>query len=294
MAAADRPAFGISAALVTAFAADGSLAPARAAAHARALLAEGCDSITLFGTTGEGASLGPRDRAALHDALLAAGVPPERIVTAIVATALEVAADQARAAIDRGSRRLLATPPFYFKGVGEEALLRWYAGLIAAAPEARLILYHIPQVTGVPLPLALVRRLKAEFGPAILGVKDSSGDWETARALLAEPGLAVLIGDERLLARAAALGCAGTISGMANLFPDRLARILATGRAPEELGALVAAVCAHPVVPAVKALVARHRGEPDWAHVRPPLAALPEAAAAALGAALDRFLAAPG
>ncbi len=286
--------FGVSAALVTPFAADGAIDPARAGDHAARLLSEGCDSVTLFGTTGEGASLGLRERAALHDGLLAAGVAPERIVCALAATALETAVDQARAALERGARRLLATPPFYFRGPADDGLFAWYAALIAALGGAgpRLILYHIPQVTGVPLSLALIRRLRDAFGPAILGVKDSSGDWATSRALLDEPDLAVLIGDERLLARAAPLGGAGAISGMANLFPALLARIVAGGAEPAGLAALVDAVCAHPVVPAVKALVAHHRGDPAWARVRAPLLPAPAPVAAALAARLDALSAA--
>jgi 4-hydroxy-tetrahydrodipicolinate synthase len=101
--------------------------------------------------------------------------------------------------------------------------------------------------------------------------------------------MAVLVGDERLLARAVARGAAGSISGMANVIPGALARIIAGGAPPAGLDALVEAVCAHPVTPAVKALVAHHRGDPAWAAVRPPLLPLPPAAAAGVAAALGRF-----
>jgi 4-hydroxy-tetrahydrodipicolinate synthase len=93
MPAPSPPGFGISAALVTPLAPDGSVDAARAGAHARRLLAEGCHGVTLFGTTGEGASLGMRDRAALHEGVLAAGVDPARVVAALAATSLETAID---------------------------------------------------------------------------------------------------------------------------------------------------------------------------------------------------------
>jgi 4-hydroxy-tetrahydrodipicolinate synthase len=178
--------------------------------------------------------------------------------------------------------------------VSDEGLFAWYAALIDAtgAEGAQLILYHIPQVTGVPLSIPLIRRLKDAFGPAILGVKDSAGAWENSRALLEHDDLAILIGDERLLARAAPLGGAGTISGMANIFPALLGSIVAGAPAPAGLAPLVEAVCAHPVTPAVKALVAHHRRDAEWTRVRPPLLPTPAPAAAALSAALDRFLAA--
>ncbi|WP_349368938.1 dihydrodipicolinate synthase family protein [Salinarimonas sp.] len=276
-----RPDFGVFAAMATPFDEAGAVDHARAADHAVRLLAEGCDGLALFGTTGEGASLGERERGALHDALLAAGAPAERIVVALVAPALETAIAQAEAALERGANRLLATPPFYFKGVSDEALYAWHARLIEAVGGrgARLVLYHIPAVTGVPLSRALVRRLKRAFGEAILGVKDSDGEIAYAEALCADGDLAVLVGDERLLARAARAGAAGTISGLANVVPGRLGAMLRTGADDAELVALVEAVTDLPVVPAVKALVAERRADDGWRRARPPLEGLaPEAA----------------
>ena len=49
--------FGLSAALTTPFDGAGRIDIAKMVAHARDCLAKGCDSVTLFGTTGEGASL---------------------------------------------------------------------------------------------------------------------------------------------------------------------------------------------------------------------------------------------
>lgn len=266
--------FGISAALVTPFTADGAVDAPRAAALAMRVIEGGATAgVTLFGTTGEGASLGPTDRAALLEALLAAGIEPGRIATCISATALEQAERQAQEALSRGIRRLLLTPPFYFKDVTDEALFAWFARLLdrVGRDQPEIILYHIPQVTQIPLSEALVRRLKDSFRPVIFGVKDSSGDWATAQSFLRHDDLAILIGDERLLPRAAPLGGAGAISGMANLFPARLTHVIRTGDEDPEMTALVDAIVCAPVTPLVKALVGALHGEPGWELVRPPL-----------------------
>ena len=94
--------------------------------------------------------------------------------------------------------------------------------LIGLGPKAsNVILYHIPQVTAVGLSMALVDRLKKAFPQQVTGVKDSSGDWNNAQALLKQHGeLHILIGDERLLARAMTLGASGAITGLANIAPD--------------------------------------------------------------------------
>lgn len=81
--------FGLGCALITPFAADGSVDHPRLVAHAQRCLAEGCASITLFGTTGEGASLGMGERAAMLDAVAAAGFDlPRQLLAGVAASAI--------------------------------------------------------------------------------------------------------------------------------------------------------------------------------------------------------------
>ena len=65
--------FGISTALLTPFAETGEIDAARLCTHAASVLENGADSITLFGTTGEGASIGMDERASGIEALFAKG-----------------------------------------------------------------------------------------------------------------------------------------------------------------------------------------------------------------------------
>ncbi|RMD91358.1 MAG: dihydrodipicolinate synthase family protein, partial [Alphaproteobacteria bacterium] len=144
--------------------------------------------------------------------------------------------------------------------------------------EARFILYHIPQLTQIPLSLALLRALADALGARICAVKDSSGDWQHTRALLDWGALPVLVGDERQLHRALALGAAGSISGMANLHPERLLRLFETDEEDRALSAQVERIVSMPVVPALKFLLARECADPEWERVRPPLSPLDDAA----------------
>ncbi len=281
--------FGISAALVTPFGSDGSINLSLATAHAIRVLGSGADGITLFGTTGEGASIGMTERDTILDAVLAVGVAAEKITVCIVACAMEQALEQARGCFSRGVRRLLLTPPFYFKGVSDEALFAWFAEFIETLdrPDVRIILYHIPQVTSVGMSVPLIRKLKDQFEAKIFGVKDSSGDWSNSQELLKHTDLAILIGDERLLAQAAPLGGAGAISGMANLIPERLSHIIRTGEVDHALCALVDKVVSHPVTPLVKAMVGIRYRETGWDRVRAPLSSANTAVASALAGRLS-------
>ena len=80
---------GLSCALSTPFSPDARVDIARLVGHAQWCLKEGCDSITLFGTTGEGASVGVQDRALSIKALLAAGIAPGRILSGVTACTLD-------------------------------------------------------------------------------------------------------------------------------------------------------------------------------------------------------------
>lgn len=287
--------FGLSAALAMPFTADGAIDYPRLAAHAGWCLANGCDSVTAFGTTGEGASMGPSERDRVLGALASAGIGGRRVVGGVAAASAEEAADQARVALDFGCRALLLPPPFYFKGVGDEGLFGWFAAVFERlGPQARdVILYNIPSVTQVPLSVPLVARLADAFPEVVLGVKDSSGDWPyTERLLAARGGLAILVGDERHLAHAVRLGGAGAISGLANLMPAALRRLAIDGVDDARVVRLVDRILALPVIPAIKALLADRTGEVGWLNVRPPLVPLAAGDVAPLKAFLEATFAA--
>jgi len=286
--------FGISAALLSPFAEDGSLDADRLAAHAAALLDAGLDGVTPFGTTGEGASIGADERLFALDAFAARGLPMARVTLGITACALPDAIAQAHAAHERGVSSVLVAPPFYYPDPDPVAVHDWHAALLAALPAGlQVVLYHIPQVTGVALGADTVGRLHAAFPDSVRAVKDSSGDAASARAYLSLAGPEVLIGDERLLGPLTGEGAAGAITGLANLYPKRLLAVFGQGRADAALDAVVEAVVSRPIVPALKALLAERHGVrgsavegPDdgagWTRVRAPLSGLDEAVRASL------------
>lgn len=288
--------FGLSCALTTPFRETGEVDLPRLVAHARWCLDAGCASVTAFGTTGEGASIGLAGREQILGALAGNGFDLRRdVIGGVAAASSHEAIAQARIVLDLGCRAMLLAPPFYFKHVSDEGLFRWFSTLIdRLGSNARdVILYHIPSVTEVPLSIALIGRLRAAYPGVIAGVKDSSGDWGYAQALLAEHrDLTILIGDERRLAAAVRAGAQGSICGIANFCPELMRPLAEEGRDDPRVTRIVDEILRHPVTPAVKALVAHRTGDPAWLRVGPPLMPLSTAEAERLAAVYDDILAA--
>lgn len=269
--------FGLSAALTTPFAQDGSIDIAAMIAQAKRSLAAGCNSVTLFGTTGEGSSIGSRERTQVLAAFLDAGVSANNLVAGVLVDSAQDAADQAGEALKAGVRNILLAPPSYFKNVSDDGLFEWFSSVFQQlGTDARdVLVYNIPSVTTVALSVELIGRLRHAFPGVVTGVKDSSGDWPYTQRLLAEHrDLIILIGDERHLAQGVRLGGQGAISGCANFLPAEIRAMAVDGVEDKRIEDLVVELLKYPVTPAVKVLVSHVTGEPIWHSVRPPLVSI--------------------
>ncbi|MDL2398769.1 dihydrodipicolinate synthase family protein [Rhizobium mayense] len=269
--------FGLSVALTTPFDTNGDIAIGPMINQAERSLASGCSSVTLFGTTGEGSSIGTQEREEVINAFLEAGVAPNQIIVGVMADSVEDAAAQAGFALTKGVRNILLAPPFYFKNVSDDGLFRWFSAVFARlADKARdIIVYNIPSVTMVQLSVALIGRLRSAFPGIVTGVKDSSGDWPYTEALLkAHSDLIILIGDERHLARGVRLGGQGAISGMANFVPHEVRLMAEEGKDDPRVENFVPELLKFPVTAAVKVMVAQLSGDEIWLAVRPPLVSI--------------------
>ena len=284
-----NPLAGIHAAIVTPVGSDGAIDLGRWMALAHDLLADGgCHGIGVFGTTGEATSFAVAERCHALEGLLRSGVAPDRTIVGIGSCAIADTLALARHALAQGCTRLLALPPFYYKNVSDEGLFRAYAELIERVADSRLelLLYHFPQLTGVPLKAALIERLSAAFPTTLRGIKDSSGDLDHGLSLIRTfPDLAVFLGADQYLLEALDAGGAGTISSLANVTGHVSRRVNdafqssdsgAATTAQADLTAIRKIVETRPVVPAVKHVVAALRADPCWRRLRPPLVELPE------------------
>jgi 4-hydroxy-tetrahydrodipicolinate synthase len=265
--------------------------------HCRWLLEQGV-GLAVFGTNSEANSMSVAEKLALLDQLIAAGIPPSRMMPGTGTSAIPDTVELTRHAVQLGCAGVLMLPPFYYKGVSDEGLFRSYAEVIERVGDSRLriFLYHIPPVAQVPISLPLIERLLKAYPGTIAGVKDSSGDWANTSAMLEQfqpHGFDVFAGSEAFLLRTLRGGGMGCITAAANVNPGPIARLARSWQQPDAddqlaaLNAVRAVFQQFPMIPALKAAIAHYSDDSAWATVRPPLVELDHAQRTSLVQALQ-------
>ena len=169
-------------ALTTPFADDGRIDERALAANIDRLLAEGATGVVAGGCTGEFWALSKEERKTLMD--LTVGIVAGRGTVIAGAGAVTVAdtIDLVRHAGDAGCDGALVKPPCSSSSPDDEIFAHYED--VAAAVAVPLLLYNIPGNAVNALTPALVSRL-ADLDP-VVGIKESSGDWNNYYATFIE------------------------------------------------------------------------------------------------------------
>jgi 4-hydroxy-tetrahydrodipicolinate synthase len=265
--------------------------------YLRFLEAGGLHGVLALGTTGEGPSMSLAERERVLEIVLAS-----RGKLAVIAgtgcAALTETIALSNYALGCGADAVLVMPPFYIKGPSETGILNYYRALCDALPaDAKVLLYNIPQVTGVPVTPTIIDGLLESHGAQIFGLKDSSGSWDNAKLLIDRyPQLKVFTGSDKLIAAALAGGAAGAITALSSAFP-RAARAVYDAHqsggdvavAQARLTALREQIDPVNTPPALKAALAWTSDLPET-QVRLPLVPLANDEATQLHAAYKRLI----
>jgi 4-hydroxy-tetrahydrodipicolinate synthase len=236
----------------------------------------------------------------LLDRLVAAGVPAAKLMPGTGACSVTEAATLIRHAVGHGCGGVLMLPPFYYKGMSDDGLFAFFSSVIerVGSAAAKIYLYHIPPQTVLGLSVELVGRLIKAYPNTVVGLKDSSGDWNNTVALLdayAGSGFAVFPGSEVFLLDGLRKGAAGCITATGNVNVPAIRKVYENWKTPQadnlqaEITLARKTIQAYPMVPALKRIVAHFHNDPAWAQVRPPMTALTEAQSAALLADLGKI-----
>ncbi|MBU92506.1 MAG: dihydrodipicolinate synthase family protein [Rhodobiaceae bacterium] len=251
------------------------------------LLSSGCAGLAPFGTTGEALSLSNAERINALEYLIKSGIPANKLIPGTGLCNFPDTVNLCRNAIEMGCHGVMTLPAFYYKGVTDSGLFEYFKRLIDEIndPNLKIYLYHIPQVSGVSLSIDLVTKLKNLYPDIIMGIKDSSDNWDNTVQLLQIEGLVVYPGAELPVIEAIKLGGLGCISATANFNPENIAQVISlchekkwseAERLHEDVKKVRYLFQDYSAIPAQKSMLAVKYNDTRWRNIRPPLIQISE------------------
>jgi dihydrodipicolinate synthase/N-acetylneuraminate lyase len=241
--------------------------------HVSWLAGMGVRGVVPFGTNGEGPSVTLGEKLRVLEALFGRGIETQ-IIPAVMQNNLPDTLEMLRALEDYPATAVLVLPPYYFKPVEPEGMVRFYEAVLGATGHTAIV-YHIPKYA-VPVPVEVAGQLP------VWGVKDSGGEEGYAEAIL-EGGKGVLLGTENDLWRRLGTGAQGVISALANFIPEEVIGLYRKHGEGDEVGGReiserlqkARAMTKEYASPAVLKKLAEGRHGARMGTVRPPFVPLP-------------------
>jgi 4-hydroxy-tetrahydrodipicolinate synthase len=237
--------------------------------------------LALFGTNSEANSLSTGEKLDLLNYLVESGIDQNQLMPGTGCCALTDSVRLTTEAVKLGCRGVLMLPPFYYKGVSDEGLYASYSEIIerVGSSNLKIYLYNIPPIAQIPLSVSLIDRLVKQYPDTVVGVKDSSGDWDNTKKLLDSGwnNFRVFCGSETFLLENMRNGGAGCISATANVNPAAINHLYqnwhtsTAAQLQTELDQTRQLFQQFPMIPALKSTVANYAQDENWHRVRPPL-----------------------
>lgn len=256
-------------------------------------LAAKVDFLVVLGTTGEAATMTPREQAFVRKTIvehIAGRVPlvlgvggncTQEVVERLGVLSTELKRDYAA---------ILSVCPYYNKPQ-QEGLYRHFAA-IAEASAVPVILYNVPGRTGVNMLPETVFRLAASYPHKIIGVKEASGKQEQIETIIRGTRgseFVVLSGDDGLAAPLMLNGAQGLISVLSNALPEDTMQLVHQPTLEQQaaLDELIKALFAEGNPTGIKGLLSIQGVTSD--HVRLPLVAASAGLKSDLRKLLDNY-----
>ena len=224
---------GIFTAITTPFDADGAVAIDRLreniAKYNRLPLA----GIVAVGSTGESVLLTRSEVEQVFSTVRETSAPGRILIAGVGSESTPETISRSKSAANIGFDFVLVkTPSFYKSALTADALVEHYRR-VADASKLPVILYSIPQLTGVALEADLVARLAEHKN--IIGIKESSGNVQRVGEIIeaAPDGFQVVVGSADTLYASLMLGAVGGVLALADCLPElciELHQAVATGQ----------------------------------------------------------------
>ena len=142
-----------------------------------------------------------------------------RVVPGTGSSSLKEVIDLGGFVEDKGGDGVIIVTPYYLKP-DQEGLIDFY-GEVAESIDLPIILYELPSATGIKFEADTVAELAKKYDN-IVGMKDSSGDFELVMSILDKTpsDFDLLQGIDSLLLPSLMMGCSGGVPGSSNIRPE--------------------------------------------------------------------------
>lgn len=224
---------GIFAPITTPFAADGKVDHIRLRENVARYNKTGLAGYVPNGSTSESVLLRWEEVYKIWETVKAAAAAEKILIAGSGAESTAETIEHTNRAASLGyAAALVRTPSFYKPAINDELLAEHYLR-VADAAHIPVLLYSVPVFTHVTIEASLVARVAQH--PNIAGMKDSSGDVEGARKIIAAAPKAfqTLVGSPTTLFESLELGAVGAILALADAFPELCVEIFDLSRAGE-------------------------------------------------------------
>ena len=178
------------------------------------------DAIVCLGTTGETPTLSYEEKLAVLNLCISESEDKIPVIAGTGTNNTQASIVFTKIAKDMGASAALVIVPYYNRPDEKGCFLHFEKIAEVGLP---VIFYYHPKRTGVRLPPSFVARLYSE--KIIQAVKDGSGDLVWQKALQGLCNIPILSGDDASTFATLQMGGKGSISVIANLFPEKWKKI---------------------------------------------------------------------
>jgi 4-hydroxy-2-oxoglutarate aldolase len=211
---------GIFPALTTPYAADGSVSVEDIKFNIRKYNATGIAGFVAIGSTGESVLLSRKEVETVLATVKESAAPGKILIAGTGAESTAETIERTKRAAEIGYQIALVKTPYYYKPMYKPEVFIAHFRRVADASPIPVMLYSVPQFTGISLEAPEVGVLSQH--PNIIGIKESSGVVQRAAEMIGavSSSFQILIGSASMMFPSMMLGATGAILALGSSLPD--------------------------------------------------------------------------
>ena len=212
---------GVFPALITPFAADGSVSLADLKHNLHRYNGTDLAGYVVLGSTGESVLLSREETDGILATAKEAAAPEKKLIAGTGAESTAETIEKTKRAAELGYHAALVKTPHYYKPMYKPEVLIVYYRRVADNSPIPVLLYSVPQFTGVALEAPEVAALSEH--PNIIGIKDSSGSVQRVAEIIAaaRADFQVLVGSASTMYPSLMIGARGAVLALASALPEK-------------------------------------------------------------------------